>query len=93
MTSSVVADTKEPPQLPRPAYLTQDDLARQKAEADAHKAIDQTALISDLSHQLEEALVRIKTLETANLAWHLNVTRLEGARDCLKELLVQMMHK
>ena len=60
---------------------------------DTGKAIDQTALISDLSHQLEESRTRIEILEDANRQWHLQVVRLEGARDSLRELLVETLKR
>ena len=66
------------------SFMSQEDF-------EAGKAIDQTALISDLSHQLEEARTRIEKLEGINREWAERQARLAGARDALKELLVEMM--
>ena len=63
------------------------------ADFDSEKAVDQTALISDLSHQLEEGRHEIETLKGANREWHLQVLRLEGARDALRELLLDFIRK
>jgi capsule polysaccharide export protein KpsE/RkpR len=68
----------------KPGYKTMENF-------EAEKVIDQTALISDLSHQLEESRAQIETLRSANREWHLQVVRLEGARDSLKELLNQIL--
>lgn len=62
-------------------------------EFEVTKAIDQTALISDLSHQLEEARQEIETLKGANREWSALVARLEGARDALKDLLVDALRR
>jgi hypothetical protein len=56
---------------------------------DANKAIDTTALVSDLSHQLEEAHGKIEELETAKRDLRVKLLRAEGARDALRELLVE----
>jgi hypothetical protein len=56
-------------------------------EFEKNKAIDQTVLLSDLSHQLEEARAEIETLKAANREWVVHLARAEGAREALKELL------
>jgi hypothetical protein len=60
---------------------------------DAGKAIDQTALISDLSHQLEEARAQIEELEAARRNLQIKLIRVEGARDSLRELLVETLKR
>jgi hypothetical protein len=58
---------------------------------DADKTIDPTALISDLSHQLEQAHGKIDELETAKRELRIKLLRAEGARDALRELLAEAM--
>jgi hypothetical protein len=64
-------------------YLTQEEYAKQQT-------VDQTLLITDLSHQLEEARTRMETLETANRQWAEKSMRAEAARDAIKELLLEL---
>jgi hypothetical protein len=58
---------------------------------DAGKVIDTTALVSDLSHQLEESRGKIEAMEVAIRNLRETLTRVEGARDALRELLVEAM--
>ena len=57
------------------------------------EGIDQTALISDLSHQLEEARAQIEELEAARRNLQIKLIRVEGARDSLRELLVEALKR
>ena len=69
-------------------------IASAKAErVDAGKVIDQTALISDLSHQLEESRAQIEELEAARRNLQIKLIRVEGARDSLRELLVETLKR
>jgi hypothetical protein len=65
-------------------YMTQDEFVEKNV-------VDQTVLITDLSHQLEEARKKIEVLEGANREWHLTAVRLEGAKEALKELLSEFI--
>jgi hypothetical protein len=66
-----------------PAYLTEEDFAKQQA-------IDQTALLADLSHQWEEARNQITHLENSNRTLAERMMRGEAARDAMKDLLMEM---
>jgi hypothetical protein len=59
-------------------------------EFEKNKTVDQTLLLSDLSHQLEEARAEIEKLQAANREWVVHIARAEGARDALKELLREL---
>lgn len=72
--------------MSEPKYVTQDEFTEKKA-------IDQTLLITDLSHQLEEGRKRIDTLEAANRDWASRLARAEGAKEALKELLSEFLLK
>jgi hypothetical protein len=62
-------------------------------EFEKNKAIDQTVLLSDLSHQLEEARVEIENLKTKNRELRTSLVRTEGARDMLKEMFYELNAK
>lgn len=64
-------------------YVTQE-------EYEKGAQIDQTVLISDLSHQLEEARGRIEMLEKANEEWRIENIRAKAARDAVKELFTEL---
>jgi hypothetical protein len=66
-----------------PGYMTQEDLAKQQA-------IDQTALLADISRQLEEARNKITHLENTNRNLTERMMRGEAARDAMRELLMQI---
>jgi hypothetical protein len=66
-----------------PGYMTQDDLAK-KTE------VDKTAMLADLSHQLEEARNKITHLEITNRNLTERMMRGEAARDAMRELLMQI---
>ena len=68
------------------SFLRQEDFDKQQT-------IDQTLLISDLSHQLESLRQEVEALKTLGRDQGLLITRLEGARDTLKDLLLEVMKK
>lgn len=62
-------------------------------EYEAQKAIEATVLASDLSHQLEAERLKVENLEAEKRNFRERLTRLEGARDALRELLVEALKR
>jgi hypothetical protein len=79
----LLAKEKENNAPETPGYMTQDDLAKQME-------VDKTAMLADLSHQLEEARNKITHLEITNRNLTERMMRGEAARDAMRELLMQI---
>lgn len=77
----------------KPGYQTQDEFTANLEQGTQKRVADQTLLITDLSHQLEEARTEIETLKTANREWAQNAMRAEAARDAMKELIGELWER
>jgi hypothetical protein len=79
------------------SFSTVEEFEKKKVETmedfEKSKAIDQTVLLSDLSHQLEEARTEIDSLKTKNRELRTSLLRTEGARDMLKEMFYELNAK
>jgi uncharacterized coiled-coil protein SlyX len=69
----------------KPGYQTLEQVAEGEV-----KVADQTALLADLSHQLEELRKTNEHLQNANRSWSERFMRAEAARDAMKELIQEL---
>ena len=72
-----------------PTQLTQ-ALYQAQEQLESGKAADTTVLLSDLSHQLEEARKTNEHLENKNRDISTRLMRAEAARDAMKDLLQEL---